>query len=269
MIGRKEKRLVAFVWIVGLIIFWEIIAFILQEIIKDPLASTKLPYLHSIIITFIEKGDMLIKAGAVTFSRALLGLAYGTMAGFILAIIMSLSRVVERITFPYLIVSQMIPVLGLAPIIFNIVRDMDTSRIVIAAYITFFPVSVNMLSGLRSVEGEKKELLYSIATRKHLVYFKLMLPYSIPYLFNGLKIAAPMAVTASILVDMLGSSGGIGVKLLYSLYSGTTEIFWASVLTSALMGILSYYLVIFVQYMFIPWKNPLLKRKRVKIQYEE
>jgi NitT/TauT family transport system permease protein len=69
---------------------------------------------------------------------------------------MSLSKIAEKIALPYLIISQMIPVLGLAPIIFTLVRDMNTSRIVIAAYITFFPVSVNMLSGLNSVESDKK-----------------------------------------------------------------------------------------------------------------
>ena len=166
---------------------------------------------------------------------------------------MSLSKTMERIAFPYLIVSQMIPVLGLAPIIFNIVRDMNVSRILIAAYITFFPVAVNMLSGLKSVEQDKKDLLYSIAANKYNVYVKLMFPFSMSYLFTGLKIAAPMAVTASILVDMLGSKSGIGVKILYSLYSNSNNIFWASVVTSALMGIISYYIVILIQKLVLPW----------------
>ncbi|MNI72945.1 hypothetical protein D3C73_1289140 [compost metagenome] len=82
-----------------------------------------------------------------------------------------------------------------------------------------------------------------------------MIPYSLPYLFAGLKIAAPMAITASILVDMLGSSGGIGVKLLYSLYSGTKDVFWASVVTSALMGIMGYFVVIFFEKICMPWRK--------------
>ena len=82
-----------------------------------------------------------------------------------------------------------------------------------------------------------------------------MIPYCLPYLFAGLKIAAPMSITASILVDMLGSSGGIGVKLLYSLYSGTKDIFWSSVLTSALMGILSYFIIVFLEKICMPWRK--------------
>ncbi|MDF2566943.1 MAG: binding-protein-dependent transport system inner rane component, partial [Oscillospiraceae bacterium] len=242
-IDKKERRLVAAVWIVGILVLWEVLSYILKNVVGDSMASMKLPYPHAIVITFFQNWKMLLEAGAITFSKAAVGFGFGAGIGILLAVLMSLSKTVEKIAFPYLIVSQMIPVLGLAPIIFNIVRDMNTSRIIIAAYITFFPVAVNMLSGLKSVEQEKKDLLYSIATPKYQVYYKLMFPFSMSYLFTGLKITAPMAVTASILVDMLGSSGGIGVKILYSLYSGSNDIFWAAVVTSAFMGIISYYIV--------------------------
>lgn len=251
----KDRRMVTIVWLIIIIIIWEIIAFILKYVANDALASTKFPFLHSIMITLVNNGSSLFQAGAVTFSRAAIGFALGASIGIFLAVIMSLSKTIERIAFPYLIISQMIPVLGLAPIIFNIVRDMNTSRIVIAAYITFFPVSVNMLSGLKSVSQDKKDLLYSIATNKFKVYQKLMFPHAMVYLLVGLKIAAPMAVTASILVDMLGSKSGIGVKILYSLYSNSSDIFWAAVITSAFMGIISYYLVVFAERILLPWQT--------------
>jgi len=255
MISRKEKYKVNLVWAIGIFIAWELLAFFLEQVIHDPMAAAKMPYPHSVIISIVQNFTDLMSAAGLTFSRAVFGFALGAAIGFILAIIMSLSKIAEKISLPYLIVSQMIPVLGLAPIIFTLVRDMNLSRIVIAAYITFFPVSVNMLSGLNSVESDKKELLYSYAAKKKSIYYKLMIPYSMPYLFAGLKIAAPMSITASILVDMLGSSGGIGVKLLYSLYSGTKDVFWASVVTSALMGILSYFIVILFEKICIPWRK--------------
>jgi NitT/TauT family transport system permease protein len=257
---KKEKRIVALVWGIGIILVWELLAFFLKNGLHDKMASAKLPYPHIIVQTLAANWQTLLEAGAVTFSRAAIGFALGAGVGIILAVTMSLSKTLERIAFPYLIVSQMIPVLGLAPIIFNIVRDMDVSRIVIAAYITFFPVAVNMLSGLKSVEQDKKDLLYSIAASKTKVYYKLMFPFSMSYLFTGLKIAAPMAVTASILVDMLGSKSGIGVKILYSLYSNSTNIFWAAVVTSALMGILSYYIVVLAERVLFPWQNVSLRK---------
>lgn len=255
MLSKKEKYKVNSVWAIGIFLLWELVAFFLDKVAHDPMASSKLPYPHSIIVSIAENFTELISAAGLTFSRAVIGFALGAAIGFVLAIIMSLSKIAEKIALPYLIISQMIPVLGLAPIIFTLVRDMNTSRIVIAAYITFFPVSVNMLSGLNSVESDKKELLYSYAAKKRSIYYKLMIPYSLPYLFAGLKIAAPMSITASILVDMLGSSGGIGVKLLYSLYSGTKDVFWASVVTSALMGIIAYFVVILFEEICIPWRK--------------
>ncbi len=252
---NKNKTLVLLVWFAGIFALWELGAFSLVNIFHDKMAASKLPFPHEVIGTLIKNWQSLSEAGAVTFSKAATGFALGASIGIILAILMSISKIAEQIAFPYLIVSQMIPVLGLAPIIFNLVRNMDASRIIIAAYITFFPVAANMLSGLKSVDVDKRELMYSYAAKKPGIYMKLMLPFSLPYLFSGLKIAAPLSVTASILVDMLGSKNGIGVKLLYSLYGGTKDIFWASVVTSALMGIISYFIVIIAERIFIPWKK--------------
>jgi len=255
MKDKKEKYTVNLVWTIGILAVWELVAFFLDKVAHDPMAEAKLPYPHSIIVSIAQNFTELISAAGLTFSRAVVGFALGAAIGVILAIIMSLSKIAEKIALPYLIISQMIPVLGLAPIIFTLAKDMNTSRIIIAAYITFFPVAINMLSGLNSVDNDKKELLYSYAAKKKSIYFKLMIPYSLPYLFAGLKIAAPMSITASILVDMLGSSGGIGVKLLYALYSGTRDVFWGSVVTSALMGIISYFIVVFLERICIPWRK--------------
>lgn len=260
-ISKKDRRIVALVWISGIFVLWELLAFFMQCVIRDPMAPTKLPYLHTVVITIFQNWQSLLSDGAITFSRAAIGFGLGVLIGVILSILMSLSHTVERIALPYLIISQMIPVLGLAPIVFNVVRDMNASRIIIAAYITFFPVSINMLSGLKSVEQDKKDLLYSIAANKYNVYYKLMIPSSLPYLFTGLKITAPMAVTASILVDMLGSSSGIGVRILYALYSSSTDIFWASVATCAAMGIISYYIIVLAEKLLIPWENNISSSK--------
>ena len=255
MNSKKEKYMINTVWAVGIFVLWELIAFLLDGVLQDPMAEAKLPYPHMVIISLMQNFSDLMSAAGLTLSRAVMGFALGALVGFVLAIIMSLSKIAEKIALPYLVVSQMIPVLGLAPIIFTLAKDMNLSRIIISGYITFFPVSVNMLSGLNSVESEKKELLYSYAAKKPSIYCKLMIPYCLPYLFAGLKIAAPMSITASILGDMLGSSGGIGVKLLYSLYSGAKDVFWSSVLTSALMGILSYFIIVFLEKICMPWRK--------------
>lgn len=251
---KKNGGVSAIAWTIGVVAVWELGALALAKGLRDPMAASKLPLPQDVAATLARNGASLAEAAAVTFSKATIGFAIGAAVGYLLAVLMSVSRTAERIAFPYLIMSQMIPVLGLAPIIFNLVRNMDASRIVIAAYITFFPVAANSLSGFKSVDVEKRQLMHSYAAGLPTTYAKLMLPFSMPYLFAGLKIAAPMSVTASILVDMLGSKGGIGVKLLYSLYGGATDVFWASVLTSAAMGIMSYAFVLAAERICLPWE---------------
>ena len=98
-ISKKEQRIVAFVWVIGIIVVWELASFVLKNVLHDPMAATKLPYLHIIAITLVENWKTLLEAGAVTFSRAAIGFALGTTIGILLAIIMSLSKTMERIAF--------------------------------------------------------------------------------------------------------------------------------------------------------------------------
>ncbi|MDN5351484.1 MAG: NitT/TauT family transport system permease protein [Clostridiales bacterium] len=258
----KSKLPVALAWIIGVIAIWEIGAWSLVNIFHDPMATQKLPFLHDIVRVMAQNWASLMDSASVTVSKAALGFLYGSIAGFVIAIVMSLSRNVERVAFPYLIISQMIPILGLAPIIYNIVKDGDTARVVISAYITFFPVSINTLGGIKSVEKDRLDLMYSYAAGKFQVYRKLIIPSAMPYLMSGLKIAAPLSVTAAILVEMLGTDEGIGVKILYTLYygAGGATMFWASVITSALLGILGYVLISLAEKLLMPWQNTTSKR---------
>ena len=146
MNSKKEKYMINTVWAVGIFVLWELTAFLLDGVLHDPMAEAKLPYPHMVIISLMQNFSDLMSAAGLTLSRAFMGFALGALVGFVLAIIMSLSKIAEKIALPYLVVSQMIPVLGLAPIIFTLAKDMNLSRIIISGYITFFPVSVNMLS---------------------------------------------------------------------------------------------------------------------------
>ena len=252
-------------WVLAIVIVWESTSFVLTDVVHDKMVNSKLPYLHGVLATIAMNALPLARAAATTLSRAIVGFAVGALIGFLLALFMSLFRPIEKIAYPYLLLSQMIPILGLAPVVISIVHKVeigsltiaasDITRVIIAAYITFFPVATNMLSGLKAVDRDKRDLMYMYAAGKPTVYVKLMLPFSIPFLFSGLKIAAPLAVTASILVDSLGAAEGIGYNLTYALYTGTYSIFWASVLISAAMGILGYYAMVLLESACMPWKR--------------
>lgn len=256
-----KKAVSAAVWISAVLVIWEAVAYIMKFIACDPLAEKKLPLISQITDSFSENGSYLFLQAATTLKYAALGFLLGAAVGVILATLMSLSGIIEKMVLPYLLFSQMIPILGLAPIIFGLFKSIDASRVVIAAYITFFPVSVSLLSGLKSVDKNLRTLFCASNSSKFSLYKKLLFPHSLPYLFSGLKISAPMAVTAAILVDTLSAKNGIGYVIIFTLYGGGTKgQFWPAIIISALLGVASFLIITLIEYLAVPWKRKLKRR---------
>lgn len=269
---KNSKALVTLVWVLGLLVIWEIFAFIIQATKRTP--ENIMPHVWQIFYSLIDPKPVsngmsclqvvLFNAGQ-TLSRAGQGFMIGTLIGFALAILMKLSHIVEKIAAPYLMLIQLIPILGMAPIILAMTHDIGSSRIIIAAILTFYPVATNTLAGLNSVEKQKYELMYSYAAKKSTVYFKMLIPSCIPYFFTGLKIAAPMAITASILVDTLQGDGGLGCMLSQSLkHAMSIYVFWDIVVFSAVIGVLSCSLMGWIENAVSPLKRIERKTKKKK-----
>lgn len=269
---KNSKALVTLVWVLGLLVIWEIFAFIIQATKRTP--ENIMPHVWQIFYSLIDPKPVsngmsclqvvLFNAGQ-TLSRAGQGFMIGTLIGFALAILMKLSHIVEKIAAPYLMLIQLIPILGMAPIILAMTHDIGSSRIIIAAILTLYPVATNTLAGLNSVEKQKYELMYSYAAKKSTVYFKMLIPSCIPYFFTGLKIAAPMAITASILVDTLQGDGGLGCMLSQSLkHAMSIYVFWDIVVFSAVIGVLSCSLMGWIENAVSPLKRIERKTKKKK-----
>lgn len=259
----RQKWFSSVLWILILIGIWEIGAFMVAGSKRTP--ENVLPHLHQIIqAVFSDKkvsGDMtaiglVLSSAGLTLFRALLGFIVGAVSGFILALLMKLSGFVEKLLFPYLMLIQLIPVLGLAPIILSVTGDINVSRVVIAGILSFYPVATNTLSGFKAVEKDKYDLMFVYASKPRELYTKVLIPSSLPYFFTGLKIAAPMAVTASILVDTLQGDGGLGCILSQSLkHAMSIYVFWIIVFVSALIGILSSKVIGWIEIGVSPWKR--------------
>lgn len=244
------------VWLIGILIIWQMVSWILTGVLEVPLAQSRLPYIHELAKSFMEYRGTLFTHATITFKNALLGFLVGAGVGIIVAIVMSASKLIEQMTFPYIVASQMIPILGLAPIVYGIVRDAAIARVIIAAFMTFFPVVLNVLRGLQSTEPSSIELMKSYAAKSWIVYWKLRIPQSFPNLFTGLKIAGPLAVTGAILVELMGATEGIGVIMLRNLYYGSSHayMFWLTVLTGAFLGFMSYLIISLLERVVTPWQ---------------
>lgn len=264
----SSKQMVTIVWVMGLVVVWEIAARVIEQTKRSP--ENVLPHLYQIMESVISKDlvsssqtalQIVLSNAGITLFRASLGFLIGTAIGFALALLMNMFVAVEKVAFPYLMIIQMVPILGMAPIVLSITKDINKSRIVIAAILTFYPVATNTLAGFKAVEREKHELMYSLAASKFEIYRKLLIPSCMPYFFTGLKISAPMAITASLLVDTLQGGGGLGCMLSQSLkHAMTIYVFWQIVFLSAIIGILSYYLMTLIEKFVSPYKLRKLKK---------
>ncbi|MFA9375169.1 MAG: ABC transporter permease [Lachnotalea sp.] len=266
----SSKVIVVLVWVLGLVVFWEIGAGVVAVTKRTP--ENVLPHIYQIIAAIFDDKmvsnkmtatAIVLTSAKATLLRAAWGFIIGSIAGFILALLMKISGIVEKTIFPYLMLIQMIPILGMAPIVLAITHDIGISRIIIAAILTFYPVATNTLAGLNSVSKEKYELMYSYAAKKRTIYTKVLIPSCIPYFFTGLKISAPMAITASILVDTLQGDGGLGCMLSQSLkHAMSIYVFWLIVFFSALVGILSCYFMGIIEQFVSPQKRIEHKTKK-------
>lgn len=265
---KPSSTVVTLVWVAVLIVVWELCAFEVAAVKRTP--ENILPHIWQIIASVFSPkavssgktaAQIVLSSAGDTLLRALYGFLIGMVLGYVLALLMRLSDAIEKIAFPYLLLIQMVPILGMAPIVLAITRDIDKSRVVIAAILTFYPVSTNVMAGFKSVEQEKLDLMYMCAASKAQIYLKTLIPAAMPYFFTGLRISAPMAITASILVDTLQGSGGLGCMLSQSQkHAMSIYVFWQIVFLSALIGVFSAQLMGFIEKRVSPQKR-FAKRK--------
>jgi NitT/TauT family transport system permease protein len=191
-------------------------------------------------------GQFLFGAALFTWREALIGFVIGALVGIGLATLFVHSRLAERAFVPYVIVSQTIPIVALAPIIAVSLGQGLASVVLISTYLTFFPVTIAEIRGLRSPDARSLELMRSYAASKWEIYWKLRLPASTPYLFTALKIAATAAVVGTVIgEDPGGAAEGLGRAIVNfnQQYITGPEKLWATILAASLLG-MTFYLVI-------------------------
>ncbi|ETX30147.1 ABC transporter permease [Roseivivax isoporae] len=177
----------------------------------------------------------------VTLSATLLGFVFGTGLGIALAVGIVHSRVMDMSVMPWAIVSQTVPIIAIAPMIIVVLYSVGIQGIVpkaiISAYLSFFPVVVGMVKGLRSPDAMQLDLLSTYGASARQVFFKLRLPASMPYLFASLKIGIAASLVGAIVGELpTGASAGLGARLLAGSYYGQTEQIWAALLAATVLA---------------------------------
>ncbi|MGY3438029.1 MULTISPECIES: ABC transporter permease [unclassified Marinovum] len=182
----------------------------------------------------------LIYHGGITLSATFLGFVIGTALGVALAVGIVHSRVMDMSIMPWAIVSQTIPIVALAPMIIVVLYSIGIQglipKAVISAYLSFFPVVVGMVKGLRSPDMMQLDLMRTYNASAFTVLTKLRLPASVPYLFASLKIAIAASLVGAIVGELPVQKGGLGARMLAGSYYGQTSQVWAALLMAAALA---------------------------------
>ena len=204
---------------------------------------------HQIVLQFIDlvfgyppdSPRSLLYHSWVTLSATFVGFVLGTGFGILLAVLIVHVRVLEKSMLPWIICSQMVPILAVAPIIIVVLGSIGLRGLLpkslISAYLCFFPVTIGMVKGLTSPDPIQRDLMRTWSATPLQVLWKLRLPASVPFLFASLKVAITISLVGAIVAELpTGAQAGIGARLLAGSYYGQTLQIWAALLAAALLA---------------------------------
>jgi NitT/TauT family transport system permease protein len=177
----------------------------------------------------------------VTLSSTLLGFLIGTALGIALAVAIVHSRTLDKSLMPWIITSQTIPILAIAPMIIVVLNAIGISGLLpkafISTYLSFFPVTVGMVKGLRSPDPMNLDLLRTYSASRAQIFWKLRWPSSVPFLFASMKVAVAISLVGAIVGELpTGAVAGLGARLLAGSYYGQTIQIWSALIAAAIIA---------------------------------
>jgi NitT/TauT family transport system permease protein len=258
----------------GLWAFWEAFKWIGEQtglkLGQFTVNDRTLPHVHDIVGQLFEpsrrNGPLLIEvlweAALFTAKEAAVGFLLGASIGFGIAVILVHSRLLQRGLLPYIVASQTVPILAIAPMVVIWLGGRGLpdwlSVSVISAYLTFFPVTINTLRGLESADPRALELMRSYAANRLRILWKVRIPASLPFVFTALKVSATASVVGAIIGELPASiQSGLGGAILNfnQYYASSPPSLWATNLIAALLGI-AFFLVVLLAEKLVVRKAP-------------
>jgi NitT/TauT family transport system permease protein len=196
---------------------------------------------RSLLQTAPTSKRSLVYHGLITLQETLLGFAIGSALGIGLAVLIVTLKALDKSLMPWIVASQTIPIIALAPMIVVILNQFDITGIipkaVIAAYLSFFPVTVGMVKGLRSPDPLQIDLMRTYCASRTQTFLKLRAPASAPFFFASMKIGVAAALVGAVVAEVTKSEdGGLGARLLAGSYYGQTVQIWAALFTAAALS---------------------------------
>jgi NitT/TauT family transport system permease protein len=223
-----------------------------QELLRATMTMERplMPAPHQVLLDLyesftewpIDNPRNLLYHVAVTGQSTLVGFVMGTVLGLLLSVLVVHSRTLDRALMPWIVASQTVPVLAIAPIVLVILGSLGFSGVapkaVIAMYLCFFPVTVATVVGLRSPQTIDTEMMHTYAATRWQTLWLLRLPAALPFLFPALRVGISAGLVGAMVAELpTGAQAGLGARLLTGSYYGQTVQIWSALVLSALLGL--------------------------------
>ena len=203
-----------------------------------------------------ERRAALVPMIGTTLFHAGIGLAFGVTLGLAGAVLISVSRTLRAMFLPLALVLQTVPLIAMAPVIYAVFGAGVFTAAVIAAVVTFFPLLMNLSTGLSSASGDTVDLVRAYGGGRFALLWRVQLPSALPYLFAGLKIATPATISAATLYEFLFSFEGLGANLLTSKSYSNYGLLWTLVVVTIALALAAYGLVVLLERIVLAGRFP-------------
>jgi len=205
-------------------------------------------------LTALRDGSLLYHTG-ITLVEILLGLLVGTIFATVVGYVLAKSRSLERVLSPYLVASQAIPIVAIAPLLVIWFGDGILSKVIICALIVFFPVLVNTIVGVRAVPAALYDLMHSLRASHSQILWKVEVPASLPVFLGGLRVGATLSVIGAIVGELVDAENGLGFLLQLGDFQYDTPMVFVAVFMLIALALLLYGIVTLLEKRFLQWQE--------------
>ena len=194
---------------------------------------------------------------ATTLRTVMLGLLASIVVSVPLAMLIASSRTISNAIYPLLVLTQSVPKVALAPILLVALGANELSRVIITFLVAFFPLVVSSVAGLLATPTELIELGRSARATRMQELLRIRLPYALPFVFSGLRVAAALTVVGAVVAEFVGADAGLGYLIQTSMAFFRTPVAYGAVVILAIMGILLFQMVEIIERLLVPWSSNL------------
>ena len=190
-----------------------------------------------------------------TFKTVMLGFVVSILVSLPLAVLLTASPTIAAAVYPFLVWTQSIPKVALAPILVVLLGTNELPRIVITTLVAFFPLVISIATGLMSVPPELLELSRACRASKLSELWRIRLPYAIPFIFAGLKVAISLAVVGAVVAEFVNADAGLGFLIQTSTAFFRVSVAFGALIILSIMGVVLFQIVVIAERVLFPWSN--------------